>query len=82
VLVAARLIFVAAPAVPLEPRWEPGIGPDNPIPAIKPHKDHEIVVLSVICITQFSIGVRALADCSKARSVSLHDRCKAVYEGF
>ena len=23
-----------------------------------------------------------LADCPKARSVSIHDRCKAVYEGF
>ena len=22
-----------------------------------------------------------LADCAKARSVSIHDRCKAVYEG-
>lgn len=24
----------------------------------------------------------ALADCPKARSVSIHDRCKAVYEGL
>jgi hypothetical protein len=23
-----------------------------------------------------------LADCVKARSVSVHDRCKAVYEGL
>jgi hypothetical protein len=23
-----------------------------------------------------------LADCPKARSVSIHDRCKAVYEGL
>ena len=23
-----------------------------------------------------------LADCPKARSVSVHDRCKAVYEGL
>jgi hypothetical protein len=23
-----------------------------------------------------------LADCQKARSASVHDRCKAVYEGF
>jgi hypothetical protein len=23
-----------------------------------------------------------LADCAKARSVSVHDRCRAVYEGL
>jgi hypothetical protein len=26
--------------------------------------------------------VTTLADCARARSVSVHDRCKAVYEGL
>jgi len=26
--------------------------------------------------------LQALADCPKARSASIHDRCKAVYEGL
>jgi hypothetical protein len=26
--------------------------------------------------------LQTLADCRKARSASIHDRCKAVYEGL
>ena len=26
--------------------------------------------------------LQTLADCQKARSASIHDRCKAVYEGL
>jgi hypothetical protein len=26
--------------------------------------------------------LQKLADCQKARSASIHDRCKAVYEGL